>query len=95
MKNKIKLYLIIGFLIGTVDCLLTWVFRFRDGNRSNWLDEKAHDIWLIVISAIQIVSGVLLWPIKVIATIFIIIKGIVTGKCVLMEDMEKSFIKKY
>lgn len=94
MKNRIKIYLIIGFLIGTVDCLATWFFRFTDGSRSKWYDEKAHDIWLIVLSAIQIISGVLLWPIKIVATVCMIIKDIITGKSVL-DDAGIVFIKKY
>ena len=94
MKNRIKIYLIIGFLIGTVDCLATWFFRFTDGSRSKWHDEKAHDIWLMAINAIQIVSGVLLWPIKIVGTVCIIIKDIITGKSVL-DDLEKDFIEEY
>lgn len=74
--------------------MATWFFRFTDGSRSKWHDEKAHDIWLIVISAIQIITGVLLWPIKIIGTVFEIIKDIITGKSVL-DDVEKSFIEEY
>ncbi len=94
MKNRIKIYLIIGFLIGTVDCLATWFCRFTDGSRSEWYNEKAHDIWLIVISAIQIISGVLLWPIKIVCTVCEIIKGTITGKSEL-DDLIKGFIEVY
>ncbi len=92
--KKIKIYFIIGFLIGIFDFASTWYFRYVDGKRSKWYDEEIHDIWLVALSVIQIISSILFWPIKVILTAIDVIICAVTGKDFL-EEVEKDTIKEY
>lgn len=71
--KKVKTYFIIGALIGLSDVLGTCILRFILGNRSKWNSEEGHDIWLVGLAVIQAISSILIWPIKIVYSIYQII----------------------